>query len=428
MLALKTCHGKFVHAQPDGWVLGGSDYIAPWVKFQFTKYADSTITLQGAYGKFVSADPEGRVYATMDIVGNSERLIYQIEESRRSDGLQTLSLMSPHGKYVSAQKDGLLHASKDVRSASEVFVVVRCDDIFNGTWDKGVILDDKFTWTGGKVSQVRILDSDKIEIEWDNTAHVGELRGDRIHWSNKEVWSRQEQQGFDGSWDKGVIAGDKLTWMNGEISHIRRVATNEIEITCSGNTLRGQLIQNEIRWSDGEVWIHNENHQNQGPTPARHISKKETIKQQERPTLDPAAVRKSFLELGKHETHLLAGPPLRRKGAAREAVAMVPLHERHQPCSLPSAPLPDAAWSGHGIRSGVLGKIIHPPMPEVSTNYPSAPPSMVRPPSMALSSRTSDLETKACIIDGASCIWVHTDPVRSFNGTAQLQPQQFHCK
>jgi hypothetical protein len=61
---------------------------------------------------------------------------------------------------------------------------------------------------------------------------------------------------FDGSWTHGVIAGDKLTWNDGTISHVAIDETAGIvEVTYHGNSFNGAMREDgNIHWSNGDIW------------------------------------------------------------------------------------------------------------------------------------------------------------------------------
>lgn len=68
---------------------------------------------------------------------------------------------------------------------------------------------------------------------------------------------------FDGTWSRGVINGETMTWNDGTISSLRidtlkremSDVTAIIEMIYEGATFKGELRDNgKIHWDDGDVW------------------------------------------------------------------------------------------------------------------------------------------------------------------------------
>ena len=60
-IALKSVHGKYLSAQPDGRAEWNRDIASEWEYFHLEKRQGGKITLKGAHGMYVSAQPDGKV-------------------------------------------------------------------------------------------------------------------------------------------------------------------------------------------------------------------------------------------------------------------------------------------------------------------------------------------------------------------------------
>jgi hypothetical protein len=59
---------------------------------------------------------------------------------------------------------------------------------------------------------------------------------------------------FDGHWsDCGVIANDKLTWLNGVVTTVQ-ISGHHIAMLLEGEDCRGKLQGSQIVWEDGDIW------------------------------------------------------------------------------------------------------------------------------------------------------------------------------
>ena len=55
MVALRSVHGKYLSAQPDGRAEWNRDHASTWEYFHLEKRQDGKIALKGAHGMYVSA-------------------------------------------------------------------------------------------------------------------------------------------------------------------------------------------------------------------------------------------------------------------------------------------------------------------------------------------------------------------------------------
>ena len=60
-MSLRSVHGKFLSAQPDGSAQWNRDVASVWEYFHLEKRQGGKITLKGAHGMYVSAQPDGSV-------------------------------------------------------------------------------------------------------------------------------------------------------------------------------------------------------------------------------------------------------------------------------------------------------------------------------------------------------------------------------
>jgi len=60
-VSLRSVHGKYLSAQPDGRAEWNRDYASAWEYFQVEQRHNGKIALKGAHGKYVSAQHDGSV-------------------------------------------------------------------------------------------------------------------------------------------------------------------------------------------------------------------------------------------------------------------------------------------------------------------------------------------------------------------------------
>ena len=66
VIALRSRHGKFLSAQPNGTLEFNRDAANIWEFFTISKISDHMISLKSFHGKFVSAQPDGRMEVNRD--------------------------------------------------------------------------------------------------------------------------------------------------------------------------------------------------------------------------------------------------------------------------------------------------------------------------------------------------------------------------
>ena len=65
-VSLRSVHGKYLSAQPDGRAEWNRDHASTWEYFQVEQRHNGKITLKGAHGKYVSAQHDGSVQINRD--------------------------------------------------------------------------------------------------------------------------------------------------------------------------------------------------------------------------------------------------------------------------------------------------------------------------------------------------------------------------
>ena len=101
-IALKSVHGKYLSAQPDGRAEWNRDIASEWEYFHLEKRQGGKITLKGAHGMYVSAQPDGKVQINRQAAPPTGWEEFTVEDR----GNNVICLKSVHGKYLSAQPDG----------------------------------------------------------------------------------------------------------------------------------------------------------------------------------------------------------------------------------------------------------------------------------------------------------------------------------
>ena len=115
-IALKSVHGKYLSAQPDGRVEWNRTVASNWEFFELGELDGRKITLRSAHGKYVSAQPDGSVQINRDHAppgGWEEFTIETRPGSTPGDAHDFLHLKSVHGFYLSAQADGTAQWNRD---------------------------------------------------------------------------------------------------------------------------------------------------------------------------------------------------------------------------------------------------------------------------------------------------------------------------
>ena len=108
-IALKSVHGKYLSAQPDGRAEWNRDIASEWEYFHLEKRQGGKITLKGAHGMYVSAQPDGDVQINRQAAPPTGWEEFTIEDR----GNNVICLKSVHWKYLSAQMDGTAQWNRD---------------------------------------------------------------------------------------------------------------------------------------------------------------------------------------------------------------------------------------------------------------------------------------------------------------------------
>ena len=116
-VVIKSVHGKYLSAQPDGRAEWNRDSADVWEYFHLEKRQGGKITLKGAHGKYLSAQPDGSVQINRGGAppGGWEEFTVEhhfIQPVGRG-GYDVIRLKSSHGKYLSAQPDGRVEWNRD---------------------------------------------------------------------------------------------------------------------------------------------------------------------------------------------------------------------------------------------------------------------------------------------------------------------------
>ena len=108
-VSLRSVHGKYLSAQPDGRAEWNRDVANAWEYFHIEERPGGKITLRGAHGKYVSAQHDGSVQINRDAAppGGWEEFTAEL----RDNGV--VCLKSCHGKYLSAQQNGTAQWNRD---------------------------------------------------------------------------------------------------------------------------------------------------------------------------------------------------------------------------------------------------------------------------------------------------------------------------
>ena len=108
-VSLRSVHGKYLSAQPDGRAEWNRDVVSNWEYFLVEQRHNGKIALKGAHGMYVSAQPDGSVE-----INRREAPPGGWEEFTFEDrGNNVICLKSSHGKYLSAQQNGTAQWNRD---------------------------------------------------------------------------------------------------------------------------------------------------------------------------------------------------------------------------------------------------------------------------------------------------------------------------
>ncbi|MFL2959337.1 MAG: Vps62-related protein [Candidatus Thalassarchaeaceae archaeon] len=109
MLALRSVHGKYLSAQPDGRAEWNREHADYWEHFRLEKRHGGKIAFRGAHGMYVSAQPDGSVQINRREAPPGGWEEFTVEDR----GNNVVCLKSCHGKYLSAQQNGTAQWNRD---------------------------------------------------------------------------------------------------------------------------------------------------------------------------------------------------------------------------------------------------------------------------------------------------------------------------
>ena len=108
-VSLRSVHGKFLSAQPDGRAEWNRDESHDWEHFHVEKRHNGKITLKGVHGMYLSAQPDGSVQINRREAPEGGWEEFTVEDR----GSDVVCLKSSHGKYLSAQQNGTAQWNRD---------------------------------------------------------------------------------------------------------------------------------------------------------------------------------------------------------------------------------------------------------------------------------------------------------------------------
>ena len=108
-MSLRSVHGKYLSAQPDGRAEWNRNIAAEWEYFQVEQRHNGKIALKGAHGMYVSAQPDGSVQINRREAPPGGWEEFTVEDR----GNNVVCLKSCHGKYLSAQQNGTAQWNRD---------------------------------------------------------------------------------------------------------------------------------------------------------------------------------------------------------------------------------------------------------------------------------------------------------------------------
>ncbi len=108
-VSLRSVHGKYLSAQPDGRAEWNRDHAGGWEYFQVELRHNGKIALKGAHGMYVSAQADGSVQINRREAPPGGWEEFTVEDR----GNNVVCLKSCHGKYLSAQQNGTAQWNRD---------------------------------------------------------------------------------------------------------------------------------------------------------------------------------------------------------------------------------------------------------------------------------------------------------------------------
>ena len=101
-VSLRSVHGKYLSAQPDGRAEWNRDHAGGWEYYQVEQRHNGKIALKGAHGMYLSAQLDGSVQINRREAPPGGWEEFTVEDR----GNNVVCLKSCHGKYLSAQQNG----------------------------------------------------------------------------------------------------------------------------------------------------------------------------------------------------------------------------------------------------------------------------------------------------------------------------------
>ena len=108
-VSLRSVHGKYLSAQPDGRAEWNRDHAGGWEYFQVEQRHNGKIALKGAHGMYLSAQLDGSVQINRREAPPGGWEEFTVEDR----GNNVVCLKSCHGKYLSAQQNGTAQWNRD---------------------------------------------------------------------------------------------------------------------------------------------------------------------------------------------------------------------------------------------------------------------------------------------------------------------------
>ena len=113
---LKSVHGKFLSAQPNGDAEWNRDNNRTWERITFEQHGENTGFLKSNHGKYLAATSNNRLEWNRQNANSWEKFtVYQYEDK--------VAFRSIHGKYLSAQSDGSVDVDRTHAFSWEWFTV-----------------------------------------------------------------------------------------------------------------------------------------------------------------------------------------------------------------------------------------------------------------------------------------------------------------
>ena len=108
-VSLRSVHGKYLSAQPDGRAEWNRDVASNWEYFRVEQRHNGKIALKGVHGMYVSAQTDGSVQINRRAAPSGGWEEFTVEDR----GNNVVCLKSCHGKYLSAQQNGTAQWNRD---------------------------------------------------------------------------------------------------------------------------------------------------------------------------------------------------------------------------------------------------------------------------------------------------------------------------